>query len=116
MMPLYEAKMLHQYDHRWATYDGLKARDVTDIEKLDPTFAALPRYWVAEHDVDERLQGRWDRPWLPGRRRIARSTDERTVIAAIVPRTAAPDKFALICRLWTRRISFLCWTLSLWIF
>ena len=22
MLPLYEAKMIHHYDHRWATYDG----------------------------------------------------------------------------------------------
>ncbi len=22
-LPLYEAKMIHHFDHRWATYDGL---------------------------------------------------------------------------------------------
>ncbi|MFP5406195.1 MAG: hypothetical protein ACLGHY_07595, partial [Gammaproteobacteria bacterium] len=27
-VPLYEAKMIHQFDHRWATYDGAGARDL----------------------------------------------------------------------------------------
>ncbi|HIY40740.1 MAG TPA: N-6 DNA methylase, partial [Candidatus Nocardiopsis merdipullorum] len=37
MLPLYEAKMLHHYDHRWATYneDG-STRDFTLEEKQDP--------------------------------------------------------------------------------
>src|SRR5690606_27293932 len=51
-LPLYEAKMVHHYDHRWATYeaDG-SIRDVTQAEKADPNFVVLPRYWVPEHDV-----------------------------------------------------------------
>ena len=32
-LPLYEAKMLHQFDHRWATYDtDGSTRDLTDAE------------------------------------------------------------------------------------
>jgi hypothetical protein len=40
--PLYEAKMLHQYDHRWATYepDGT-VRDVTLEEKMNPDMRLL---------------------------------------------------------------------------
>ena len=47
MRRLYEAKMIHQFDHRWATYerDGT-VRDVTLAEKQDPSFVSLPRYWV----------------------------------------------------------------------
>jgi hypothetical protein len=34
-VPLYEAKMVHQFDHRWATYigDTDDSRDMTDEEK-----------------------------------------------------------------------------------
>jgi hypothetical protein len=28
-VPLYEAKMIHQFDHCWATYDGVDSRDAT---------------------------------------------------------------------------------------
>lgn len=89
MLPLYEAKMIHQFDHRWATYGaGQKIRDVTLEEKQDPDFQALPRYWVREEVVDDRLSGRWEREWLLGWRDICRSTDERTMISSTFPTTA----------------------------
>ncbi|WAD27021.1 N-6 DNA methylase [Pseudomonadaceae bacterium T75] len=52
-MPLYEAKMVHHYDHRWATYerDGENSRDMTDAEKQQPDGLPLPRYWVDEWEV-----------------------------------------------------------------
>lgn len=97
MRPLYEAKMIHHYDHRWATYesDGT-VRDVTLEEKQDRDFLAHPRYWVESSVVNERLQGRWTRDWLLGWRDICRSTDERTMIAAIDGHRAAPDGGTLL--------------------
>src|SRR5690606_31417481 len=55
-LPLYEAKLIHQFDHRWATYtpDG-NSRDVTPAEKADPAFTVTPRYWVSRAEVEERL-------------------------------------------------------------
>ncbi len=50
-IPLYEAKMIHQFDHRWATYDALESRDVTLAEKNDPDFEPEPRYWVPQREV-----------------------------------------------------------------
>lgn len=52
-LPLYEAKMVHHYDHRFATYDtdGESIRDAIETEKTDPDFAPLPRYWVNEWEV-----------------------------------------------------------------
>lgn len=51
-LPLYEAKLIHQFDHRWATYtpDG-NSRDVTPAEKADPAFTVTPRYWVDAREV-----------------------------------------------------------------
>jgi hypothetical protein len=95
-LPLYEAKLIHQFDHRWATYDGRETRDVTDAERADPDFPALPRYWVREAEVEARLRAKsWDRGWLLGWRRIAPSTNERTVIAAVIPRCGAGDNVFL---------------------
>jgi hypothetical protein len=86
MLPLYEAKMLHQFDHRWATYEDGQFRDVTAQEKLDPRFSALPRYWVPDVEVAAALDGQSDRNWLAGWRNIARTTDERTTIPFAFPR------------------------------
>lgn len=61
-LPLYEAKMVHQFDHRWATYvdapekpNGLDTEDVSTAQKADPAFTARPRYWVEERKVLARI-------------------------------------------------------------
>ncbi len=62
-LPLYEAKMIHQFDHRWATYvdspngkiGDVETADVTSTQKTDPTFAVRPRYWVSEREVLGRI-------------------------------------------------------------
>lgn len=104
-LPLYEAKMIHHFDHRWATYEGRDTRDLTDDEKADPNLCILPRYWVPEKEVEARLERRdrdgnliwsWNRGWLMGWRDICRSTDERTVIASIVPRVGCGDTLLLV--------------------
>jgi hypothetical protein len=86
-LPLYEAKLIHHYDHRWATYaaDGA-SRDLSLSEKMDPSFQITPRYWVEHSEVQARLQAQgWDRQWLMGWRNIARTTDERTFISGTMP-------------------------------
>lgn len=100
-VPLYEAKMIHQFDHRWATYvdagSGEASRDVTMTEKQDPTFETTPRYWLPEREVVERLRAKgWARNWLMGWRDICRATDERTFISSGSPRDAAAGEFATL--------------------
>ena len=57
-LPLYEAKMVHQFDHRWASFrvEGGKTvtADVSLTDKQDPGFAVLPRYWVEAREVHRR--------------------------------------------------------------
>lgn len=56
-VPLYEAKMIHHFDHRWATYsagasdDEEGARDCTLAEKQNPNLEPSPRYWVPKEEV-----------------------------------------------------------------
>ncbi|MEU6891132.1 DNA methyltransferase [Streptomyces sp. NPDC046557] len=104
MLPLYEAKMLHHYDHRWATYDTEgDTRSLSPEEREDGDALALPRYWVAEEDtpsgkfdrngedipipgVLKRLaEKEWQQGFLLGWRDICRSTDERSMITALLP-------------------------------
>ncbi|MBE7495794.1 MAG: N-6 DNA methylase [Verrucomicrobiaceae bacterium] len=59
-LPLYEAKMLHQFDHRFSTYEGateaqLRVKTLprcTPAQKADPRFTAQPTYWVREEIVE----------------------------------------------------------------
>ncbi|MGC9419816.1 MAG: Eco57I restriction-modification methylase domain-containing protein, partial [Rhodovulum sp.] len=98
-VPLYEAKMIHQFDHRWATYeeDGTTSRDMGTAEKQNPRAEPQPRYWVPEGEVADRLAAKgWTRGWLMGWRDIARATDERTVIATVFPRVGVGNKLPLM--------------------
>ena len=46
MLPLYEAKMVHQMDHRWNTFMNGNPVDVTDEQKADVNYSVTPEYWV----------------------------------------------------------------------
>jgi methylase of polypeptide subunit release factors len=94
-LPLYEAKMMHQYDHRWATYDGGEVRDFTVDEKRKVSALVMPRYWVDRRNVQERLSS-WSSDWLLGWRDITNSTNERTTIAGIAPISGCGDTFLLM--------------------
>ncbi|GIG65149.1 Eco57I restriction-modification methylase domain-containing protein [Phytomonospora endophytica] len=89
-IPVYEAKMMHHFDHRWATYDDGTIRDLGSAEKQSPSTAAIPRYWVSSTEVTSRLTDKgWNQQWLLGWRDITLPTNERTAISCILPPSAA---------------------------
>ncbi|MBQ7457112.1 MAG: hypothetical protein IJS54_05880, partial [Desulfovibrio sp.] len=95
-LPLYEAKMIHHYTHRWATYEEepnekgeRKTRGLEKSELSDPHFCVMPRYWVHKDEVESALQQMgWKKKWVMGWRDITNSTNERTLIAACYPLSA----------------------------
>jgi hypothetical protein len=111
-LPLYEAKMLGHYDHRYSTYaDATQAQlnkgtlpRVSAEEHDDPAVEPLARYWVTEEDVTEALvdqrdpqkRPRWDCGWFLGFRRLTRASDARTFIPFVIPTSAVGDN-AWIC-------------------
>lgn len=61
-LPMHEAKMIHQFDHRWATYvdapdkpNGLDTADLSDAQRTDPACTVRPRYWVDQAQVLTRI-------------------------------------------------------------
>lgn len=96
MLPLYESKMLHQYDHRWATFDSGVWRELTDAEKTQSRVTTTPRYWIRDVVVDDRLESRSYDEWLMGWRKLARATDVRTLIDYIFPRGGLGDSGNLV--------------------
>jgi hypothetical protein len=97
-LPLYEAKLIHHYDHRWASYgiDG-SSGDVPLTEKQDAEFQVTPRYWVERGEVQARLKAQdWDRQWLMGWRGITNATNERSVIGMVFPRCGAGNSCQIV--------------------
>ncbi len=91
--PMYEGKLFWQFDHRFASFKEAKnngkepdATTVTNEEKEQSSFTIQPRYWVSNSAIQDKLVAKnWSKPWLISWRDIARSTDERTLIATVLP-------------------------------
>jgi hypothetical protein len=99
--PLYEGKMLWQYDHRYGTYQGQTQKQankgvlphVDDTHHDDPDYRVQPRYWVEAEHVD--ASGWWaDRAWSLAFRDVGIA--ERSFIPTIVSGVAAGHKSPLL--------------------
>jgi hypothetical protein len=91
-VPLYEGKMIWQFDHRYGTFEGYTERPSssqiktpTPAQYANPHYTVTPWNWVEQEEVENRLAG-WNHQWLIGFRDIARATDERTFIASVIPK------------------------------
>ena len=85
-LPLFEAKMLHIYDHRWLSSQDSEdeAGGGSPQNKNDPSYEAIPRFWVPATEVRSRLHKQdWRRDWLIGMRKITNATNERTIIPTV---------------------------------
>lgn len=100
-VPLYEAKMLSHYDHRFSTYqDATQAQlnvgslpRLNDTQHDNPDIEPLARYWVVESEVDQAIGDRWDRHWFLGWRDITNASNERTFVPSALPRSAVGHVF-----------------------
>jgi hypothetical protein len=98
-VPLHEGKHVWHYDHRYATgEDALadKVRNATVAEHGQATFELQARHYVLEAEVNRKLAHRTSAGWLIGWRDIASATNQRTLIPAVFPRTAAGNTLPLL--------------------
>lgn len=101
LLPLYEAKMIHQFDHRWASYraeDGKDCSgDVSLADKQNPDYVVTPRYWVEAGEVRQRLKEKgWARQWLIGFRGITNASNERTAMATVTGLCGAGNSLPIL--------------------
>lgn len=88
VVPLYEGKYFHHFDHRWVTADNGDDRPLTDAERKSPHAAMQPRNWYPEDDIQRRFSGAWRYSWALAWRDITKTVNERTFIATFVPSLA----------------------------
>ncbi len=103
MLPLYEAKMIGQFNHRVGSYEsregdrGNRVLPETSLEQYqDPNYRVQPFYWVNESEVASRLKDRWNRVWLWGYKDITTAITTRTFISTIIPMSAVGHTMPLI--------------------
>ena len=99
-LPLYEAKMIHQHNHRHGSirYTGhvVGGRHYmeypSNIDLSNPQFCVMPRFWVSYDEANERSYG-WlsNNRWFLCYRRITRSVDFWTSTLGIIPEARTGD-------------------------
>lgn len=92
LVPLYEAKMIQFFDHRFGTYEG-RGEDrgyrilpcPSDAQLRNPRYSVEPFYWIPENERDCRVPESWSHEWLFGFKDVTSPTNERTVIFSFMP-------------------------------
>lgn len=102
---LYEAKMVHSYNHRHGDFSDAPAGErihrlpgIPSERLMNPDYFVRPFYWVPKSELDSRLRDkRWSKGWLLGWRDVTDArASERTVVAAAIPRVGVGHKFLLM--------------------
>jgi hypothetical protein len=85
-LPLYESKMFHQYNHRWSSLDSEGGQiDISASAQVRSDVVVVPRYWMRSGDAQAKL-GALPHDWLIAVREVTNATNERTVIAGVLPK------------------------------
>ena len=103
-LPLYEAKMVFQYDHRYGDYsltqDGKRAHilpEVSDAFHGDPSYSPQSYYWVPAETIRTGAQGVWNHKWFIGWRGIGDArASARTLVSTVIPFAGVGNSFPIV--------------------
>ena len=101
-LPLYEGKMVQAFDHRAASAvvnpENLKrpsqSREAMQQEHADASWLPEPRFWVPLYEVDQSMSPNVG--WTIAYRRVSITTNARTMISAMVPKSGFGDSVFLL--------------------
>ncbi len=101
-LPLYQGRMLHYFDHRAAGVDtnpenrtkAFVTVPTTQAQHANPNYLPTPLYWVPLEQARAALVS--PSGWYIGFRKIARTSDERTMIGTVLPDVAFGDSIQLL--------------------
>ena len=102
-LPLYEGKMFHHFDHRFAgvVMTNNLARpaqpfDATNEQKRTADWLPTPRAWVLADEIASHCPDGSRTNWFLGYKDVGSATNERTLIATILPQVAIVDSVNLV--------------------
>lgn len=95
-LPVYEAKNINLYDHRFGTFKGIPRRNrfrrraqphsPTIEQKQDVEYEIEVRYWMSKNDFEAQHGLDWDKDWIFAFRNVTRpNTDTRSTMGTIAP-------------------------------
>ena len=101
-LPLYQGRMIGQFDHRSNSvrynpeniHNPYLSEGVNEAQHSDPGYLPMTRHWVPIEDVEQMISA--TRGWSLSFRDIARPTDVRTMISALIPQVGCVDTLAVL--------------------
>jgi hypothetical protein len=95
-LPLYEAKLLNQYDHRQSTFEGTAIEDrfkmkaatilLSEEDKNNLNYTSIPRFWVQETLIQKLIPATWPYKWfIAFRNAVQMMTNARCAMFTILP-------------------------------
>lgn len=104
-LPLYESKLVDQFNHRAATFEAIAASErfkmhagtnaSTLSDLCNPNFIVIPRYWLPESEICSRTQigTSWE---LGFRNAMSAVADSRSLVAAVIPYAGVGNSMPLL--------------------
>ncbi len=83
---LYSGKSIHQFDHRYGTFNNKIWSSTKLDEHVNSEFCIETEYYAKSKEVLKRTSTQLPRSFLIGYRDVTNSTNERTCIASFIPR------------------------------
>lgn len=100
-LPLYEAKMMTLYDHRFGSYPPGAIDDTRALPRLslaqysDPNFEVNSRFFVGKDVLNDHL-GDYEKSWFICFRSMSNHSNIRRFISGVVPFTALGNSLILV--------------------
>jgi len=93
-LPIYEGKMMQQFDHRAASviFDNENLIRTAQPEATqheyyaDPNYLPMPLFWLKEEHLIRMFSGLPPQDWLVALKKVTSPTNERTLISTLLPR------------------------------
>lgn len=99
-LPLYEAKYIHKYDHRYATQVNDGTIECDAQLKMSAEHKINTRFYITKSEVDIRANKQGIKTnWMFGFRSVSSATNENTAILSIFPYSGVGNSINLILNL-----------------
>lgn len=93
LLPLYEAKYIYHFNHRYCNWNGITT-DSTNITQLSNTdFLIKSQYYLTKDELISRFG---NSEWFLVYRMITNATNERTMVASIIPGYPCGNSLSII--------------------
>lgn len=113
LLPLYEAKYIYHYSHRYCLWNGSSVEYSSNTLLVNPAFQVNTQYYLEPSE----LESRFGIPnWFLVYRMITNATNERTMVASIIPGYPCGNSLSIIEVIDLRKALLLLATLNSFVF